>query len=70
MRFRLRTLMILAAVGPAVLAWIWFRVQEGSLADTLEVIVGDLWVMGMAATLVVGVMFVAARLADALTGKR
>jgi hypothetical protein len=40
MRFRLRTLLIVVAIGPIALAgaWFWFSSRDGSLGDKLAVL--------------------------------
>ena len=36
MRYRLRTLLILLAVGPMVLAWVWWAVRIGAWRSWIE----------------------------------
>lgn len=63
MRYRPRTLLIVLALTPPVLAWAWWAVHVEAFAD---VFFGVVQVGGMG----VAAAYVAARFAAAATGKR
>jgi membrane associated rhomboid family serine protease len=69
MRYRLRTLLIVLAVGPPVLATLWWAVRNVTFPEFRDIAVAA-EALGGAMLGVVLLAFVAARIAEAVTGKR